>query len=321
MRLHVLLTALLMTYARALRAEWIPLNVPRISPKRSGHTAFGSYVFGGYTEDNEKKRAVINDLWQWKGEEWQTVTTTGDIPGPRLVSAAAILGKTAYLLGGWDPQTEGTGGVTLDTVHALDLDTYEWRQLDVKLPDGPSSRHVAVAFNDKIVMHNHRCDGFVWLFDPDTQTFEKQVTTGYNPNKRGLHAATRCGNKLVVFGGAAQDQTMTDECFTLDTETWQWQLLSCIGPSPRAAPCLAAISDVRAVLFGGAETSENGLRPRADTWMLHVEEERWELLLEDGPPPRNAATLTVDDTGNGLILAGGWNPFIETYDDCYRLEL
>mmetsp|Transcript_3220 Transcript_3220/g.4910 ORF Transcript_3220/g.4910 Transcript_3220/m.4910 type:complete len:246 (-) Transcript_3220:25-762(-) len=202
--------------ALAFKAEWISLTSTssKVTPRRSGHTSFvvsskkkdGSsssstpHVFGGYIEivdDDEDfgsdpdlaitTREVTNDLWKYDNTKdnnnnnnggWKRVSTLGDIPGPRLVSASGVIGEKAYLFGGWDPQTPGTGGVILDDVHCLDLETNVWSKLPLTFPDGPTSRHVAVSMeeNNIIVIHNHRCDDkFVYTFDGTS--FTKQATT------------------------------------------------------------------------------------------------------------------------------------------------
>lgn len=65
--------------------------------------------------------------------------------------------------------------------------------------------------------------------------------------------------------------------------------------------------------------------------MLAVDERyargRWELLEARGamPPARNAATLdVVSEDGEGtkeFLLAGGWAPFVETYNDNFVLKV
>ena len=38
-----------------------------------------------------------------------------------------------------------------------------------------------------------------------------------------------------------------------------------------------------------------------------------------GPSPRNAATLTA--VGSSLVLYGGWNPFVQSYNDTYVMDV
>ena len=202
------------------------------------------------------------------------------------------------------------------------------------------------------LVHNHRCTDHVLLFQ--NGTFRKQPTSGDAPSSRGLHAATMLDkNRMILFGGAAQDGKMSNELFVLDIRTWKWKKMKFddggddddehpVMPSPRAAPCLASLTDGCVILFGGAEAKEQGLNPRADLWCFEIDDDgdgdsgAWSLLLDDdkGPSPRNAATLMVMDTqsvetilGNGeisdcgscnkkyFLLQGGWAPFKVTFSE------
>lgn len=330
-----------------LKVEWIPSD-SKVFPKRSGHVAWTNkdkttiHIFGGYAEDESKSRHVVNDLWRYRDASWSRLNPTGDIPGPRLVSAGALLTNddAYFLFGGWDPQLAGTGGVILDNVYKLDVGKAEWTKLAITLPDGPTSRHVVVALSDgnRALLHNHRCTDHVLLFDAQQEQFITVPTTGDAPSARGLHAACAMGKDVIVFGGAAQSGTMSNEAFVLDTETWRWTRIALRGdgPTPRAAPCLVGYSDKCAILFGGAEATETGLNARGDVWALHVDEDKqngnWELLWDDmagpskgqPPPPRNAASLceiNQDGTSRSYLLTGGWAPFRETWDEDFVLRI
>jgi hypothetical protein len=143
----------------------------------------------------------------------------GDIPGPRLVSTCGVLRNSMYLLGGWDPQDQGTGGTILDTVLKSDLESLEWKHLhDLHLPGGPPSRHVCLTIsNEKLLIHTHRRhQNQVILFDG--KSFHNQSTTGDCPSSRGLHSGTVMSeNHVLFFAGAAQEGTMSNECFVLCT--------------------------------------------------------------------------------------------------------
>ena len=328
----------------SFHVEWKQLNPSsRIRPRRSGLIAFRggdvAYVFGGYVEEGDAEspyhRYVKNDLWAWKEQEWQRLDHSGDIPVERLAGAAAVVHQKAYLVGGWNSDAEKTGGdMFLDTVHELDLETLEWRKLPTVIPDGPCSRHVAVTLPklDKILVHHHRCDNFVWLLDP-SDGFTKQETKGPCPSSRGLHAGALAGSdRFVVFGGAAQDGTMSNEAFVLDTTSWEWSTIKTNDPcpSPRAGACICAVDKDHVIVFGGAErTDQGGLNARADVWLLSLAEQKWQLLVPDdgetsGPPPRNGAAFielaSVDGTKE-FLLAGGWAPFKQTWDDCFVLRV
>lgn len=335
--------AVVIPIAKALSADWIQLQPDvKVSPRRSGHAAFSlenetPFVFGGYAEesggDDSLKRFVVNDLWKFTGASWSKEECSGDKPGPRLATAIAQIGQKAYLFGGWDPQTAGTGGVILDTVHEFDIKNNKWTMLPGTIPGGPTSRHVTVALPKmgKILLHNHRCQNFVVLFDPVTGTFEEQATSGICPSPRGLHAACALSeNKVCVFAGAAQDQTMSNEAFVLDTETWKWSKVDTGDsdcPAERAAPCICRLNDACVVVYGGARATKSGLEPLSDVWALDLRYQKWNQLAshESGPPPRNAATLTeIKCTEKGqksFLLTGGWHPFKETWDDSFVLRV
>ena len=351
--LNLILLTLLCWKSHAFRAEWFPSSssspsvttsspaaAPQsIQPRRSGHVAFNFqdkvYVFGGYaevdTDSKTTKRYVTNDLWVWEKAGWREIEQSGSIPEARLVSAIGVIegdGK-AYLFGGWNPGDKGDGGVILDTVHELDIEKMQWTEIQsAKIPDGPSSRLTCCALPNQgsILLHNHRCIDYVILFDTLHKKFRKQPTTGCCPSSRGLHAMVGLENgNVVVFGGASQDGTMSNEIFLLNTETWNWEKLEPdgLGPSPRAAPCLCSVTNHHVLMFGGAEATPTGLNPCGDLWLLDLDTPSWSLVQKDGgPPPRNAATLSEiesNDTQKTFLLTGGWAPFRQTWDDCYKL--
>jgi hypothetical protein len=233
-----------------------------------------------------------------------------------------LLSLRPTLFGGWDPQNVGTGGTILDKVHQLHLSTMEWTTLGSSIPDGPTSRHIALTLpsGNEALVHNHRCTDHVLIFKDGT--FRKQPTTGMSPSSRGLHAATILNNSnMILFGGAAQNGQMSNEVFVLNLHKWKWTRIdvdvdqNSPFPTPRAAPCLTSVSDNCVIMFGGAEATEQGLNPRADLWALTFDNDNnddvnddetndtgiskasWSLLLDDesGPPPRNAATLSEID--------------------------
>ena len=310
-----------------------------VAPPRSGHTAVESgeavYLFGGYAEyGGSTPRDVVNDLWcytsksGWKCLQSDSSRADDSRPGPRLASASAIIDDELLVFGGWDPQTAGTGGIILDDVWSLDLKTLAWSQCAAPMPRGPSSRHVAANVGGRVIVHTFRCLDSVLLWDPASRTLVEQPTSGTPPSSRGLHVgAAADDHTFVVFGGAAKDGNMANDAFALDTRSWTWRVLDIASspvPSPRAGSC-AARADGGIAIFGGAEAKpEGGLNPRADAWLLDVEQETWTCILDDGakgaPPARNAASMSP--LGNRqYLIHGGWHPFVETFDDTHVLEI
>jgi hypothetical protein len=256
---------------------------------------------------------------------WTEVSQNGDdredgalryVPPSRLATALAVLpnsderGARAVLLGGWDPQTPGTGGVILDDVSMLDVVALEWSRCVgdanddrdgeggerfATIPDGPTSRHVVARLSirrdgndereDVICLHNHRCDDHVLLLSTtgrNAVNWNRVATTGNAPPSRGLHCAAtiRRSRAMVVFGGAAKDGNMSNEAFVLDADTWEWTKLDCGGggdgdvvPVPRAGACLCPLDNDSVLLFGGAAPGDGGLMGLNDVWVLNVDVE------------------------------------------------
>lgn len=221
----------------ALRASWSPIT-SKIQPSpRSGATATATtdgsvYLFGGYEEDEAGARTVVDDLWRYDADGWTRVATGG--PGPRLCSALAAVGGELFLFGGWDPETEGTGGSILDDVWAYDIAAGRWESC-APVPGGPASRHVCCALaGGDVLVHTHRSETSVLLFDAATREWREQATSGPAPSSRGLHVAAAVDAGVVVFGGADKSGAMCADAFVLDVATWTWRALGATGPAGRA---------------------------------------------------------------------------------------
>jgi len=345
------------TMQASLTASWQPVpaddawqrtartsSPPRSGPTASADQAGNVWLFGGYAEPEGKPRHVVNDLLRYDGGSgWQQLQEPIDVtlkggrvrdnrPGPRLATASCVVGDEMLVFGGWDPQTPGTGGVILDDVWSLSLAKQTWRRLAAPMPGGPASRHVVCNVGGTVILHTFRCLDSVLVWDAASETLKEQPTSGTPPSSRGLHvAAAADGHTLVVFGGAAKDGQMVNDAFALDTRSWEWRPLAAGAgerPSPRAGACAAPLPCGRGIVVCcGAEAGGEGLVPRADVWALTLDDSgggEWSLLLgEDAPNapgPRNAATLSPVGSG-GLLLHGGWRPFVSTYGDTHVLKV
>ena len=68
--------------------------------------------------------------------------------------------------------------------------------------------------------------------------------------------------------------------------------------------------------------NEGGLQPLNDFFVLDTKQMKWlypKLAGGAGPMPRNAATLTA--VGDKLVMYGGWNPFVQSYNDTYVMNV
>ena len=308
----------------ALRASWSPIT-SKIQPSpRSGATATATkdgsvYLFGGYEEDEAGARRVVDDLWRYDADGWTRVATGG--PGPRLCSALAAVGGELFLFGGWDPETEGTGGSILDDVWAYDIAAGRWERC-APVPGGPASRHVCCALaSGDVLVHTHRSETSVLLFDAATREWREQATSGPAPSSRGLHVAAAVDAGVVVFGGADKSGAMCGDAFVLDVATWTWRALGATGPAGRAGAAAAPLDATSVVVAGGAARGDDGgLDPLGDVWVLDVAADAWRRADASGDfKPRNA--LVLCPSGGGFLVHGGWRPFVETYGDTLALDV
>jgi N-acetylneuraminic acid mutarotase len=245
------------------------------------------------------------------------------------------IGWRLYVIGGWDPGHKRDGGDILSDVWALDLKTAAWQQLQLS-PQGeqlqPISRFQAVAVGDDIYIHTHRnTDSILRLRTSTADETPQLVSLPVNtpngaPASRGLHSLTAVGSKLYLFGGAPKSGPMLDDLWVLDLGgDLTWQRLSPGGRPPHARCSHAAAAAGGDIVYsGGSYYKEGGgLQPLADTFVLDTAANEWRWPDEqDGgakPAARNAATM--NKVGEQLVLHGGWNPFVETYNDTWVLPL
>ena len=350
-----------------------PIPLPnKIDPPRSGGVSVSSddndrlFTFGGYAEvastsdSMPPERFVVNDLWKFVPYQEQELNTSQEsssswgwnkflqneneeyIPGPRLATAFAVLpssknndsNNNAVLLGGWDPQTAGTGGIILEDVSMLDMDSLEWSQYtstttnddddqnddnQVTIPGGPTSGHVAVSLsiqsndddddNDNIrhviCLHNHRCNDHVLLFSATSSSskegsmydakWEHQPTTGDVPSSRGLHCATS-----LAYGPNDDDDDAND---TDDDDANN-------NATTKAM-----------VIFGGAAKDGNMSN---EVFVLDVRSWKWTRLDcsssvgddggndgDDIPTPRAGACLCPLDDHSVLLFGGAMPATVE----------
>eukprot|EP00698_Gefionella_okellyi_P004361 TRINITY_DN14033_c0_g1_i1.p1 TRINITY_DN14033_c0_g1~~TRINITY_DN14033_c0_g1_i1.p1 ORF type:complete len:1234 (-),score=338.16 TRINITY_DN14033_c0_g1_i1:76-3777(-) len=151
--IYVLDTALL---------QWLrPPATGTAPPPRMQHSMVlfnGRLVIHGGTGTDEERR---NDTAQLDLDtmKWSAVVTTGDLPKPRELHVAAVVGASMCIVGGFD------GRYRMGDVCALDLSTFQWSSA---VPEGaePSPRFgvAATVLRQKVLMIGGR-DASGWLSD------------------------------------------------------------------------------------------------------------------------------------------------------------
>lgn len=279
-------------------AAWQTL-APRLPPgllPRSGGTPLplppgqqqqGFLCVGGYTEEEGgQARAPTGEALAvrlWGSPPVARLPPTGPAPPPRLASAGATVGSTAWIIGGWDPGTRGDGGVILDDLWSADLTpdpggggALAWTPHPAApLPGGPASRHAAAPLGDgRILVLTHRCGERLLVLDvsqPGAPAWSSLAATpdaggaGF-PSSRGLaslvalpSACEDGSTTLLLFGGAPRRGGMEADLWRLRVRgpAAAWERVGPpapggSGPASAAAPWPPArCSHVAAAAPGG----------------------------------------------------------------------
>lgn len=204
----------------------------------------------------------------------------------------------------------------------------EWKkvEMDAKLPSRDG--HCAAAIADKLYVFG----GVRWLsdleevtesneilvFDVASQTLNKIIAGGDVPSARSSATMAAVGMKLYVFGGLSRDCGWLNDLHAFDTETKQWQNITCKGvpPSPRDKLSCVAMG-TKIIFFGGFGPLENLETEKSeqeeaefgwfnDLFSFDTENCTWEKLTPSftgSPTPRAAHGMCA--VGSRLVIFGG----------------
>ncbi|EQC37571.1 hypothetical protein SDRG_05168 [Saprolegnia diclina VS20] len=165
-----------------------------------------------------------------------------------------------------------------------------------------------MAANGTMHFSNH-----VFVFDPESHTWEMPRCTGRFPRGRADHSAMFLPPQLlVVFGGRGKHGIVFHDVHILDVELWSWtQSAPVESPLPGRFWHAAAMdrSSSRVFVFGGKDLQT----VYGDFMELSIERDspgkrhRWSepLMMGTPPSPRFGATLLPLGAGH-LAVVGGW---------------
>ncbi|CAM9362687.1 unnamed protein product [Phaeothamnion confervicola] len=135
-----------------------------------------------------------------------------------------------------------------------------------------------------------------YCFDLDTRSWDRIGTTGSAPSARSGHAAVAVGQNIYIHGGmdAAGDLTF-DDMFRLDTASWTWSRIPCIGAPPRNSHSVVASPRSFCGTWSGEEggqttgqgaSSRGGTSAGDDVYANSVDfDDDWVLLYFGGAAP------------------------------------
>jgi hypothetical protein len=252
--------------------------LPNLPPARAGHSTvavkwgqnqeFALVVFGGY--DGAEVR---NDLHVFTNGRWVARGMLGNVPPPRAMHAACMLGDHMIVFGGWG----GHQTLRSDTC-MLNVPALCWLSPPpLALVRGPSDRqgHSLVAAGDEV---RAPASSQLWLFGGETFTIPSNELWAF---------------KNLAWGPAREDDRL------------HWMQLKPSGtwPKARSGHSACMLSPNEMVVFGGRGAGKDCLN---DLHVLSVSSLRWSTprLHGDVPRPRWAAACCL--LPSRLPSSAGW---------------
>ncbi|EUB63789.1 Host cell factor 1 [Echinococcus granulosus] len=157
----------------------IPITYGQPPSPRESHTAVAYQVMDGLIK---KWRLLVyggmtgcrlGDLWQLEIDTmtWTKPSISGDLPAPRSLHSATVIGNRMFVFGGWVPLVMDDMKTTVEkewkctnTLASLNLDTMSWESIQMEIFDDslvPRARagHCAVAVSTRLYIWSGR-DGY-----------------------------------------------------------------------------------------------------------------------------------------------------------------
>lgn len=270
------------------------------------------YLFGGRA-GNEP----LNDLWAYDINEnrWTEIEPDGDVPAARF-GHNALFDETQQLMVIFGGQA---GTTFYNDVWIYDPVANVWAEISPGDEDGtPRPRYgsagaVRAGGSGLYVSHGFTNSGRfddTWLFNVQTGRWsDVSPDNGVRPEPRCL---TRMApdperERLLLFGGQADDAPYLGDLWAFDTAARNWTEIETNNPPPRNLFSLVRNPETgNLILFGGA--SEDGLR--GDIWIFDVEEERWSAEVIDPTisvliPPRDSHDAVWLESRGVMVMFGG----------------
>ncbi len=273
---------------------------------------------------------------------WRRVPATGTAPSARTMHMDAMLGNRLFVFGGGHQGPEPVDDVA---TYALEMPAGEWRRVATS---GPAARqgHSLTAVDGRLLVLFGGMAGAqflddLWVFDPATSAWKRQLPKGPAPRARSGHAACAVGTKLYVHGGLAVVSGVPaalDDLWVLDVAKMAWRPveLACAPIPGRLDHTLTAVtvtvgtdakggdSDASAATSAATSAAATSAASAAATSAdagVSIADITAQLAATAGP----SASAPVAPAASGsrvpaLLLYGGVDVAGNTYDDCLLLR-
>jgi hypothetical protein len=286
-----------------------PRSIARPGP-RTGHNLVFDAAAGrtlllfGYSDGALPARS---EIWAWKGGSWSIVDRAG--PGFRSLAGVAAddAGRRVLLFGGAGPGYRSRYGDTWSWTAA------GWREL-VGAGPGPVDHHT-VAYDVRrraliVFGGNDPKGGWVratWALDSAGWRVVPDSLGGPPPRAHHAMVYDVARERVVLFGGLAEDRRYLDDTWEWDGA--RWRRIDVPGPPARTRHRLAydAARGV-VVLYGGSGTrpagQSSGFNLLSDTW--EYDGRGWRAVdAGAGPGPRMVHAMSYDASVGETLLFGG----------------
>jgi hypothetical protein len=285
-------------------------------------------IFSGEIENPQTRKVDHLDSQVWvfdpKVPDWSLLEFDRE-PSPRCHAPMALdPERNRVLLWGGGGLDESNRLLPLDDTWILDLEKNQWHEVagGPNPGRGSDAGMIFVPSLDKYLLHHH---GEIWLFDPNSETWEQRKTFDNPPTRTSsalVYDASR--NRAILYGGALHPRYFGDT-WSLDLETWRWkEIRSFPHPEARVRSAMAVDPDSgRVLLYGGVRGPYS--QRYSDLWALDLATDTWQLLENDNPQSPGArggflGTAFHPETGL-LTLFGGRSSVEGHHNDTWNLRV
>ncbi|MFQ5632023.1 MAG: kelch repeat-containing protein [bacterium] len=208
----------------------------------------------------------------------------------------------------------------VNEIWQLDLESYQWQQIDVNGQNPPPSEDHVVVYDPigyRLILHGGE-DGltrnFAWAFDLKTKQW-KDITDESSPAQEDHTAIFDSRRKrIVTFGGFNSQMYNIWQMYALYLDSaspayQKWLTVKHRGNHPPGRIDHVAVYDSlkdRMVIFGGWDMERRDYF--GDTWEFSFALGRWREIktLHSHPAKRRHSVGVYDNMRNWLIIYGGY---------------
>lgn len=278
----------------------------RMAPAMTYDSARDRVVLVGGAGDQLSGAGIIGvqlvDAWEWDGR-WHA--SQYQPPTPRFGAAMTFNPKTKR------PVFFGGQSSELGELWELDADT--WKLVSIEGPHVALAAVVYDPFNDRVLVSGGldaetgetvatttAWTGTSWVPIPDSSEFAQprwDHAIAFDPKR----------NKLVLFGGRRDTDSLIGELWEYSGVDWTWtKRVVSGGPSPRAGMSMAWNATCECIVIYGGYTATNPTMTD-ETWTW--DGTAWaNITTSSGSPPARRYAGFADDGHGRTILVGGQKP-------------